>query len=48
LVKAGGVLAFQTYARLVKALLQRTPDFLVIAIESKLKFLLFLGLDVRD
>ena len=48
LVKAGRVLAFQTYAGLLQALLQRTPNFLVIAIESQLKFLLFPSLDVRD
>jgi hypothetical protein len=39
---------FQTYAGLFQALLQHTPNFLVIAIESALKFLLFRSLDVRD
>jgi hypothetical protein len=48
MVKGTGVLAFQTYASLVKALLKRTPDFLVIAIESEFKFLLFPSLDVCD
>ena len=41
-------MAFQTYVGLVQALLKHTPDFLVIAIESELEFLLFPNRDVRD
>jgi hypothetical protein len=48
LIKAAGVLAFQTYAWLVKALLQHAPNSLVFAIEAQLEFLLFPSLDVRD
>jgi hypothetical protein len=48
MVKAAGVLAFQTYAGLVKALLQPTPNFLVIAIESQLQLLFSSALDVGD
>jgi hypothetical protein len=48
LVKPAGVLAFQTDCGLVQALLQHKPNFLVIAIESELEFLLFPSLDVRD
>ena len=39
-------MAFQAYAGLLKALLQHAPNFLVIAIESDLKLLLFASLDV--
>jgi hypothetical protein len=48
LLKAAGVLAFQAYAGLLKALLQHAPNFLVIAIEPELKFLLFPSLNVGD
>ena len=40
--------AFQMYAGLAKALLQYTPNFLAIAIESELKLLLFASLNERD
>ena len=48
LVKTTGVLAFQTDVGLVQALFQRTPDSLIIAIESDLDFLFFPALDVGD
>ena len=48
LIKPHRILAFKPYTRLVKVLLQRTPDFLAIAIKFKFQFFFLPSLDMGN